>query len=113
MNSHRYAQKLHEIADFLLSRPEFDTDGMPRVSLWFFAEKEKFLTAVRALGSGKKVYERGSSGDLRFIPSGNPIDTDFSVYINRSAVCRKVQEEKWECEPLLGPEEEELIGVAD
>lgn len=102
MRSHEYAQKLHEIAEFLESRTEFETNTKPRESFYFWFNKEDFLAAVKSLGSGKKVF---SGSDLRYEVSGAPI----SVVISRDKVCRKVRDEEWECEPLLSPQEEETL----
>lgn len=102
MRSHEYAQKLHEIATFLESKPEFETGATPRLSFYFWFDKENFLAAVRALGSGKKVF---SGSDFRYEVSAAPI----SAVISRDKVCRKVRDEEWECEPLLSPQEEETL----
>ena len=107
MNSHEYANKLKELAEFLLSRPEFETstDRGPSIYQYFWS-KEPFLAAVKALGAGTKEYD---STDLNYSPAAFPY---MKVSISRTKVCRKVQEEKWECEPLLSQEEEMQIGAA-
>jgi len=46
------------------------------------------------LGSGIKQF---SGGDLHFKPNG----TCLTLSISQDKVCRKVQEAKWECEPLF------------
>jgi len=102
MTSHEFAVEIQEAADYLLSRPEFDV-ATRRTTLylgWYYDEKEKFLAAVKALGPGKKKY---TSSDVEYhVKQG----ADIQISVNRSTVCRKVQEEMWECEPLLSPEEE-------
>jgi hypothetical protein len=114
LNSHEYARKLQALADFLLSRPEFDTqtdiiDG----SFWYWSDKEKFLAAVRALTPGRKEYGEGTERDaLYFYPSGVPQGTKLRLRVERALFCRKVQEEKWECEPLLSPGEERQLDGA-
>lgn len=105
MTSHEAANKLSEMAEFLRSKPEFEI-GRALTIYRHFWEKESFLAAVKALGSGEKVYD---STDLNFVPAGCP---DINISISRNKVCRKVQEEKWECEPLLSQEEEASVGAA-
>jgi len=58
---------------------------------------------VRAIGAGKKEY---SGTDLRYVAK---YGAEISMTIPRDQVCRKVQEAKWECEPLLTPEEEATL----
>lgn len=105
MNSHELAQKLRDAAEDLAQRPVFEIPQYadPRISVSYYGDKEKFLAAVKALGSGKKVtsdyhvtFEHGM----------------LHPFINRDAVCRKVQEEKWECEPLLTPEEDAELSAS-
>jgi hypothetical protein len=108
VNSHEYAHMLNQLADFLLSRPEFETPN-GRKSLYlgsYWDKKEEFLGAVRALGSGKKKW---GDHDLDYVVT-LPTGIEMYMAVCRSAVCRKVQEEKWECEPLLSPEEEASVG---
>ena len=102
MKSHEYAQKIKEAAEFLLSKEEFEVDSTPSVMIFYYSQKTLFLDAVKAVGSGTKKY---SSDDLIFTPG----ETCLHLYVNRNAVCRKVQEEKWECEPLLSGEEMEIV----
>lgn len=112
MSSHEYANKLKQLADFLLAKPDFDARTVTvNEFFWYWQDKQKFLDAVKALGSGRKEYEEGLSGDVLFYPSGLPSDTFFAVRVNRAAVCRKVQEEKWDCEPLLSQAEEAQVGA--
>ena len=112
MKSHEYAEKLKGLAEFLLSRPEFEThEGSAKFWFWYFGNKGEFLDAVRALGAGVKSFP--NSGDMHFTPNGLPEGVSFYVMVNRSAVCRKVQEEKWECEPLLSQDEEALVGAEE
>ena|ERR1700690_1682135 len=108
MKSHEYAEKLKEVADFLLSRPDFSTHSSDcKVWFWYFGNKTEFLEAAKAVGAGKKVY---GDSDMQFYPNGAP---NFYLQVDRSAVCRKVQEEKWECEPLLSQDEEALVGAEE
>lgn len=105
MNSHEYANKLKVVADALLSKPEFETPSKPTIRLYFWSNKTEFLGAVKALGAGNKEY---TTHDLDFTPV---CAEGLSLTVSRSAVCRKVQEEKWECEPLLSEMEEAQVGV--
>lgn len=102
MKSHEYAAALQRTAELLLLKPEFDCDSEPGIYLFFHADKERFIAAVRALGSGTKSF---SGDDLIFQPTG----TCLRFYVNRNSVCRKVQEVKWECEPLLTGEEMQVV----
>jgi len=108
MNSHKYAEKLRQLADVLLSKPEFNTpweESLAYTTFYYWGDKSDFLGAVKALGAGKKDW---CKGELIFLPEA----TDMLRFgISRSTVCRKVQEEKWECEPLLSDEEEAKIGA--
>lgn len=102
MTSREYAEQLRETAEILESRPEFE---MPttRVVVSYYGEKDKFIAAVRALKPGRKsIDEDAQHGYVNFYPTG----TCLRLYINRLAVCRKVQDAKYECEPLLSAEEE-------
>lgn len=105
MKSHEYARALIEVGQFLQQQPEFETEYDPHLYLGWYYDKEKFLTAVRALGSGNKEY---SGDDLVFeVQHG---ESSLRLSIPRDKVCRKVQDAIWECEPLLTPEEEQELG---
>jgi hypothetical protein len=107
MNSHKYAEELKAVAAFLLSKPDvpvgYSEDHVPSIYLSYSSDKERFLEAARAFGSGQKSYDEWN---LNFTPKGCLL---LKMMVSRSAVCRKVQEEKWECEPLLSDEEESSI----
>ena len=106
MTSHEYADSLVHLAAALRSRPEFTvSDHMRTQWLSYFADKEGFLAAARALGSGRKDVDKDY---FSFYPACT--DGCLRVYINREAVCRKVQDEKWECEPLLSEDEVAAVG---
>lgn len=101
MTSHEWAIELNKTANLLLSKPEVEMETNPYVFAWFY-DKERFLSAVRAFGQGKKQF---TEHDFKFSVDG----TVLTMTIARSKVCRKVQEEKWECEPLLSEEEVETL----
>jgi hypothetical protein len=105
MTSHEYAEELKKTVEHLLARPdvEFESGPFLYVSFW---EKEKFIAATRAMGSGKKEFS--STDDLHFMPVG----TCLTMSIGRDTVCRKIQDVKWECEPLLSEEEVAAVGSA-
>jgi hypothetical protein len=107
MTSHEYAQRLQQLGDFLLSRPEFDAGGSPHIFLSFY-NKDKFLPAVKALGAGTKEFTTGSWPEVVFKPTGAD---EIKVSVPRDKVCHKVQDAVWECEPLLSAGEIEQIGV--
>ncbi len=105
MNSHLYANKMKEIADFLLSRPEFETAHACTIYQWYWSKKDDFLGAVKALGAGKKEWK---TDDLYFVPEGCP---EITTVVQRSAICRLVRPAEYDCEPLLSQEEEASIGT--
>ena len=99
MTSHEYAKELQKTVDHLLSRQEVEFESYAQPFLFVsFYDKEKFVSAVRAMGSGEKKFE---TVDLRFEPN----DTCLIMSIGKDKVCRKVQEAKWECDPLFSDEE--------
>lgn len=106
MTSHEYAKRQKEIAEFLLSRPEFDVNGAGPLEFFSYYDKEKFLAAVRAVGSGAKNLD-ASSTEVRFIPTGFP---EVHISVPRNLVCRKVQEAVYECEPFLSADEVASLG---
>lgn len=99
MKSHEFAEEMKRTADYLLSREDVEFCGQPFIFACFGTEKEKFLAAVRATIPGKKEI---SDWDVSFKPTG----TMLTMTIQRSAVCRKIQDVKWECLPLLSQEED-------
>lgn len=94
MQSHEVAKQLMKTATSLLDKPEVELPGFSEVVIWYFSQKEDFIKTVKAFGVGKKDF---NSSYLDFRPTG----TFLVLRINRDEVCMKVQEEKWECEPLL------------
>jgi len=108
MNSREYANKLRELADWLDGRPEFKTDSEPIFYMRYFDKKE-FLAAVVALKPGTKKYTEGSYPEVEFIPDSAPKNAYVKIAAPRHVACRKVQEAKWECEPLLSPSEDAEI----
>lgn len=110
MTTRNYAERLRRLADFLDSRPEVEI-AQQNLTVWLnFYEKEKFVAAVKAMGSGTKKIGESEWSSVEFYPAGAPEGVKFSLEITRNKICRKVQEEKWECEPFLSPEEEAEIG---
>jgi hypothetical protein len=106
MRSHELAAQLIATGQYLLSRPDFETPCTSH-SLYlgsYWDDKERFIAAVRALGAGIKSY---NGSDLQF---NTKTPLEIWTRINRQSVCKKVQEEKWECEPLLTPDEDAAIG---
>jgi hypothetical protein len=109
MTSHEYAAKLKALAEALESKAEFILPdyqdnyvlhhGLESFS--YYDRKDDFLSAVKAVGSGvKRVSNSGDS--LEFLALSGMLR--LTVY--RTSVCRLVQEAKYECDPLLTPEEE-------
>jgi len=109
MTSHELARRMAATADYLLSRPDFDTPCTDH-SLYlgsYWDDKDAFIAAVKALGSGTKEY---SGSDLQYNAA-----TPMRIWtrINRNKVCRKVQEERWECESILSAEDEVALEDLD
>jgi hypothetical protein len=107
MKSHEYAEGMKQAAEFLLSRPEFETQMDPLVYLGYYLSKEKFLDVVRALGSGHKEYQNGA---IKF--ENEKHGAKIQVSIRRSEVCRLVKAAEYECVPLLSIEEEASLESA-
>jgi len=105
MNSHEYAARLKAIADFLLLRPEFKAANKPMLFQMFY-EKDGFLAAVKALGSGTKEVSGGAYPEVKFQSLACP---ELRLSIPRDKVCRKVQDVVWECEPFLSQQEEKSL----
>lgn len=100
--SHDWARDLQRTAEFLLSKPEVDLSGdipRSRARYWGGEDKVNFLKFVRAAVPGRKVIGEYS---VEFRPTG----ANLEIAISRETVCRKVQDVKYECEPLLSPEED-------
>lgn len=104
MKSHEYADALDTFSAYLRGKPEFDT-GNAKVYLWgsFYGKeaKEQFLTAVKAVGSGKKEF---TNEYIYFFP-----DIDDRILLRfeapRNLLCRKIKEAEYECDPLLSDNE--------
>lgn len=114
MTSHEYADRMIALAEFLKNRPEFKIPIRdPYAHFDYFSDKQNFLDAVRAVGAGRKAFKKYGKDieDIQFHPA-TPKGTEIVISASRSTVCRKVQEEKWECDPLLSPEEEKLLETA-
>ena len=104
--SHAYAKALQEAAEYLLSKPDFMTGTSgPYIYLGTYYSKEKFLQAVHSLGNMEKEYTDTLLKVKHVLPQGAQVYTEIA----RDKVCRLVQEAKWECEPLMTPEEEASI----
>jgi hypothetical protein len=88
-----------------LGRPQFNLphyeDGGDRIN--YFSDKDGFIAAVRAVGGGTKSV---SSDDYKITVATGEQAAQLDLVANRDSVCRKVQDEVWECEPLLSKEEE-------
>lgn len=98
-----YAENLRKQADFLDSRPEFALDYEHSGTLSFYS-RDKFVNAVKALGTSDKKYSEGEYSQLYVTPQAFP---EFKIAIARDKVCRKVV--KYECEPLFSEAELETL----
>ena len=110
MKSHEYAAELQKTIDHILSKPDLELEehAGPHLYMYFYT-KEKFIAFARAMGGGKKSFSNYGSEELHFEPTG----TCLLLSIARSLVCRKIQDVKWECEPLLSSEEIEQLGESE
>jgi hypothetical protein len=107
------SNNLRRLADWLDDRAEFpvenSTASCPFISYY---EKDDFLAAVRAIGTGEKGVGV-MDNYLRFKSTTTPEGTHFAVEINREKVCTLVtpaQPAVYDCEPLLSHAEEAEIG---
>jgi hypothetical protein len=106
MTSHQYAEELRTLAAELdaiepFPMPTYDTPG--RFSyLW---DKEGFVAAVRACGSGVKNIKDDS---LTF----QPRNVSFHLVVERSAVCKLAKPAEWSCEPWLTDEQQVVVDQA-
>lgn len=111
MKSHDLARAMQATAEFLLSRPEFDTPSREHSlylgRYWEEEGKNALVAMVKAVGTVKKEY---SGSDLHI-----HLQTPLEIWtcIDRVKVCRKIQEEKWECEPLLTAADDAILTYAD
>jgi hypothetical protein len=108
MTSREYAQKLRELADYLDARNEFETGTKPYMFV-HASTKREFLDAVLALKPGTKEVTTGSYPQIKFRPTIKPEGVEIILDAPRDVACVKVQDEVWECEPLLRPEDEAAV----
>lgn len=101
LTSHQYAKYLKELAEFLLSKPDFTTD-LEKVYLFIHVyKKEELVAAVKALGTGTKEFKNDT---FHFHPT-TPEHLFIRVEAPRNLVCRLVEPAKYDCESILTPEE--------
>lgn len=106
MTSFEYAARLRDLANWLETRPEFETETKVYMFLHYY-DKEAFVAAVRAVGGGTKEF---TEYDIQYTPKTGLDDGIFvRVDAPRNKVCRLVQEAVWDCEALLEPEELEVL----
>ncbi|HLW51247.1 MAG TPA: hypothetical protein VKW06_00260 [Candidatus Angelobacter sp.] len=109
--SHDLARALQQTAEWLLSRPSFQIEERFDAMTWQsinFSQKDKFLAAVRAIGTGKKAFRPHEVEVKAEIPGGR-------IYLKapRDLVCRLIRPAEYECDPFLSPEEEKQLGGAE
>lgn len=105
MTSHELAHAMIATAEFLLAHDSFNTPS-PSHSLYlgsFWDDKESLIAMVRAVGNVTKSY---SQHDLE-VRTKTPVE--IWTRISRDKVCRKIQDAKYECEPLLTPDDEAAL----
>ena len=110
MKTREVATLLRNFADFLDSRPEFNTESVVSAMQHYpeelglythigFWDKDKFVAAVKAIGSSTKAYTDGDYPTLVVTANGFPIE----LSISRDKVCKKTV--TFDCEPLFSEEE--------
>ena len=102
MKSHEYAAELQKSIDHILSKPDVDFDSEPHIFLHFY-NKEKFVAVAKGMGS---IHKEFSSDELVCKVDGTCIE----IRAPRNLVCRKIQEAKFVCEPLLTDRELQALG---
>lgn len=111
MDTRKLAEALRNAATYFDSLDNFDVESYAMViekkegvtfSIGFYT-KDKFVTAVKALGNVTKLYTEGEYSQLVVTARDFPV----SVSIQRDKVCKKVV--KFECEPLFSVEELEEL----
>lgn len=101
MNSHLYAERLKDLAEFLLSKPEFETNTKVYM-LMYQSDKEKLVQAVKAIGAGTKTF---TDNEFKFAANTLPEGIELRISAPRNLVCKLVAAAKYDCEPLLSPDE--------
>lgn len=95
-----YAENLRKLADYLDSIPEFEVTYDSSKSFHFYS-KEKFVTAVKAVGNATKRYTPVDNyPELVVSPTAFP---KMDLRISRDSVCKKIV--TYDCEPLFSAEE--------
>lgn len=106
--SHEYANALKDLADEILSRPDFQLGWTNNeISLGVSADREEILAFAKNLHPLRKEYT-DSEIVLRF--GAGAVVARISG--SRKSVCRLVkpaQPAEYECDPLLTPEEEAAL----
>lgn len=111
MNTRELAEALRNTATYLDTISPFDAGsyamflekkGTIGMSLDYYS-KEKFVDAVKAVGSATKEYTEGEYSQLQVTAKAFPL----TVSISRDKVCKRVV--KFECEPLFSNEELETL----
>lgn len=113
MTTRELERTLRHFANYLSNIPEFDiescvsimegsitTGTYVHVPIW---DRDKFIAAVKAIGSSKKVYTEGDYAELQVTADAFPI----KLSIARDKVCLKTV--TYACEPLFSAEEVEAL----
>lgn len=98
MTSHQYASKMMKVAQFLVEHTDIDIPKEEVTLNLNYFNRDEFVKAVQTFGSGDKQV---GSYEFSFTVKNAPI----TLSIARDKVCKKIQDEKWECEPLMTPEQ--------
>lgn len=109
MTSREIAANLRKLAD------AYDVDGylLPPSLNAFCRAKDEVVALIKAIG-GKFDKDMGREDDeYAFIKYKSLTIPGFTIWIDRSRVCKLIRQPiEWDCEPLLSPEDEaEIEGV--
>jgi len=108
-SSHEYARNLQKLGEWLLSRPEFEIGRYSAIpfSIFNYWDKDQFLAAARALGTGKKQFTEREVQFEVVLPFG-----EIRCDAPRDKVCRLIRPAEYECDPFLTDAELAQIGGA-
>lgn len=104
-SSHVYAEQLKTLAEFLLSKPEFEVNSNKAYFFDTYYNRDSFIKAVKALGSGTKNFTDTYLEYLVKSPNG----THIRIEAPRDRVCTLVTPAVYDCIPLLSEEEVEAL----
>ena len=105
-SSHALAANLIALGEWLKSRPEFPVAWGAAYVHENYTEREQFIAAVKACGSGTKTVREWTTPVMVFKPT-LPADQIVLLEIDQSTLCRLIQPAVYDCPPLLADVPEE------